>query len=145
MLKMVDRFLRGREAEPPLSCWEFQCQAGRTYCAVDHTGLIHACGTDLCNHPLGRLDADIDRALHEATLQRLHNKSDWVIRCFDCAARRICRHSCPTSDFHSDAYKEHECRFTKLMFAHLSAYPEKARRIDQALRRRHSRPSGGTF
>jgi radical SAM protein with 4Fe4S-binding SPASM domain len=138
-LKMVDRFLRGRDPQPRLTCWEFQCQAGRTYCAVDHTGLIHACGTDLRNHPLGHLDADLDRAHHDATLRRLHHKSDWVIRCFDCTARRICRHSCPTSDFNSNTYKEHECRFTKLMYAHLSAYPEKARRIDQALRGRQSR------
>jgi radical SAM protein with 4Fe4S-binding SPASM domain len=145
MLRMVDRFLRGREPQPRLTCWEFQCQAGRTYCAVDHTGVIHACGTDLRNHPLGHLDADLDRAHHDATLQRLHNKSDWVIRCFDCAARRICRHSCPTSDFNSDTYKEQECRFTKLMYAHLSACPEKARRIDQALRGRHGRPPGSTF
>jgi uncharacterized protein len=83
MLKMVDRFLHGREPQPRLTCWEFQCQAGRTYCAVDHAGLIHACGTDLRNHPLGHLDADLDRANYEATLLRLHNKSDWVIRCFD--------------------------------------------------------------
>jgi radical SAM protein with 4Fe4S-binding SPASM domain len=139
MLKMVDRFLDGREAPPRLTCWEFQCQAGRTYCAVDHTGLIHACGTDLRNHALGHLDADLDRAHHDATLQRLHHKSDWVIRCFDCAARRICRHSCPTSDFNSNIYKDHECRFTKLMYAHLSANPEKARRIDEAQRGRQNR------
>jgi radical SAM protein with 4Fe4S-binding SPASM domain len=136
MLKMVDRFLHGREGQPRLTCWEFQCQAGRTYCAVDHTGLIHACGTDLRNHALGHLDADMDRAHCEDTLRRLHYKSDWVIRCFDCAARRICRHSCPTSDFNSNTYKEHECRFTKMMYAHLSAYPEKALRIEQALRQR---------
>jgi uncharacterized protein len=144
-LQMVDRFIRGREPRPRLSCWEYQCQAGRTYCAVDHTGMIHACGTDLNNHSLGHLDADMDRAHYEATLQRLHHKSDWVIRCFDCAARRICRHSCPTSDFNSDTYKEHECRFTKLMHAHLSAYPEKARRIDEAQRARQSRPPRSAF
>jgi radical SAM protein with 4Fe4S-binding SPASM domain len=138
MLRIVDRFLRGREAQPRLTCWEFECQAGRTYCAIDHTGQIHACGTDLRNHPLGNIDADLDRASCEATLRRLHKKSDWVIRCFDCSARRICRHSCPTSDFNSETYKEHECRFTKLMHAHLSAYPENARRIDQALRGRHN-------
>jgi uncharacterized protein len=145
MLQMVDRFLHGRQGQPRLSCWEFQCQAGRTYCAVDYTGTIHACGTDLRNHPLGHLDADLDRAHYEATLRRLHNKSDWAIRCFDCAARRICRHSCPTSDFNSEIYKEHECRFTKLTFAYLNAYPEKARRIDQALRGRRSQPPGDAF
>jgi uncharacterized protein len=145
MLKMVDRFLRGRQAQPRLTCWEFQCQAGRTYCAVDHSGVIHACGTDLRNHALGHVDAELDRAHFDATLRRLHHKSDWVIRCFDCAARRICRHSCPTSDFNSNAYKEHECRFTKLMYAHLSAYPEKAQRIDQALQERQSRRPDITF
>jgi uncharacterized protein len=138
VLQIVDRFLRGRAGQPRLSCWEFQCQAGRTYCAVDHSGTIHACGTDLSNHPLGHLDADLDRAHHDAALDRLHRKSDWIIRCFDCTARQICRHSCPTSDYSSQTYKEHECRFTNLMYAHLSAYSEKALRIDQALRARHN-------
>jgi uncharacterized protein len=139
-LRMVDRFLHGRDGQPRLSCWEFQCQAGRTYCAIDHNGLIHACGTDVRNHPLGHLDGNLDRGRYEAALKRLHNKSDWVIRCFDCAARRVCRHSCPTSDFNSDTYKERECRFTKLMYAHLSAFPEQARRIDLALRGRQNPP-----
>ena len=138
-LMMVERFLYGRDPQPRLSCWEFECQAGRTYCAVDHKGTIHACGTDLSNHPLGHLDADLDGAHYAATLGRLHHKGDWVIRCFDCAARRVCRHSCPTSDHNSDTYKEHECRFTKLMYAHLGAHPDKARRIDQALRARRRR------
>jgi uncharacterized protein len=135
-LMMVDRFLYGRDAQPRLSCWEVECQAGRTYCAVDHNGVLHACGTDLSNHPIGHLDRDLDVGHYEATLRRLHAKSDWVLRCFDCSARRVCRHSCPTSDHNSDAYKEHECRFTKLMYAHLCAHPDKARRIDRALRAR---------
>ena len=143
-LKIVDRFLRGRDPQPQLSCWEFECQAGRTYCAVDHKGVIHACGTDLSHHPLGHLDTGIDGAHYTASLQRLHKKSDWVIRCFDCDARRICRHSCPTSDHNSDTYKEHECRFTKLMYAHLLANPAKAYAVDAALqaRRRPAPPIG---
>ena len=140
-LMMVDRFLYGRDPHPRLSCWEVECQAGRTYCAIDHKGVIHACGTDLSNHPIGHLDADLDVGHYEATLRRLHHKSDWVLRCFDCSARRVCRHSCPTSDHNSETYREHECRFTKLMYAHLCAHPDKARRIDRALaaRRRAAR------
>jgi uncharacterized protein len=145
MLGMVHRFLRGRDPHPRLSCWEFQCQAGRIYCAVDHKGIIHACGTDLAHHPLGHLDEDMDEAHYEATLRRLHDKGDWVIRCFDCDARRVCRHSCPTSDYNSDTYKEYECRFTKLMYAHLCAHPDKAYRIDQALRAQHRPAPGSTF
>jgi uncharacterized protein len=145
VLVMVDRFLRGRNPRPQLSCWEFQCQAGRVYCAVDHKGTVHACGTDLANHPLGHLDSDMDDAHYEATLKRLHDKGDWVIRCFDCDARRVCRHSCPTSDHNSDTYKEYECRFTKLMYAHLCAHPGKAYRIDAALRAQHRPAPGSTF
>jgi uncharacterized protein len=135
-LLMVDRFLYGRDPNPRLSCWEFECQAGRSYCAIDHKGAIHACGTDLSNHVLGHLDQEIDEGHYAAVLQRLHHKSDWVIRCFDCSARRVCRHSCPTSDHNSDTYREHECRFTKLFYAHLCAHPDRARRIDLALRGR---------
>jgi uncharacterized protein len=144
-LTMIDRFLRGRNPRPHLSCWEFQCQAGRIYCAVDHRGTIHACGTDLANHPLGHLDSDMDDAHYNATLKRLHDKGDWVIRCFDCDARKVCRHSCPTSDHNSDTYKEYECRFTKLMYAHLNAHPDKAQRIDRALQVRHRPPTGSAF
>src|SRR5262249_26861092 len=108
---MVDRFLEGRNPRPQLSCWEFQCQAGRTYVAIDHKGVIHACGTDLSHHPLGHLDQDMDMQHYDATLLRLHDKGDWVIRCFDCDARRICRHSCSTSDYNSKDYREHECSF----------------------------------
>src|SRR5262249_20380937 len=52
MLLMINRFLHGRNPRPGLSCWEVECQAGRTYVAVDHRGTIHACGTDLSHHPL---------------------------------------------------------------------------------------------
>jgi uncharacterized protein len=144
-VQMVERFLHGRGEERRLSCWEFECQAGRTYCAVDHTGAIHACGTDLSHHPLGHLDADLNCDHYEATLRRLHRKSDWTIRCFDCGARRICRHSCPTSDFNSDTYKEHECRFTKLMYAHLTAHPEKALGIERALQAERRPGLGSRF
>jgi uncharacterized protein len=143
-LMVLDRFLRGRELQPRLSCWELQCQAGRTYCAIDHRGYIHACGTDLSQHALGHLDEGLDVAHCAGVLQRLHAKGDWVMRCFDCAARRICRHSCPTSDHNSNAYKEHECRYTKLLYAHLGANADQARRIDQVLQRRHH-PSGDVF
>jgi uncharacterized protein len=137
MLTMLERFLYGRDPQPRLSCWEYECQAGRIYCAIDHTGAIHACGTDLSNHRLGHLDADIDVDHYEATLGRLHHKSDWVIRCFDCPARKVCRHSCPTSDYNSDTYKEYECRFTQLMYQHLLNHPDQARRIERALFARH--------
>ncbi len=46
MLMAVDRFLYGRDAKPQLSCWEVQCQAGRSYVAVDHEGVVHPCGSD---------------------------------------------------------------------------------------------------
>lgn len=145
LLTMLHRFLLGREPKPQLSCWEFQCQAGRIYCAIDHKGTIHACGTDLTNHPLGHVDSDLDDAHYQATLLRLHDKGDWVLRCFDCDARRVCRHSCPTSDYNSDLYKEYECRFTKLMFRHLVEHPAKAARIVAALRARHAPPGGSSF
>jgi uncharacterized protein len=142
---MVRRFLHGRDPKPGLSCWEFQCQAGRIYCAIDHKGTIHACGTDLTNHPLGHLDQDLDDAHYEATLRRLHDKGDWVIRCFDCDSRKICRHSCPTSDNNSEAYKEYECRYTKLLYRHLCDNPAKAYRIEQSLQARHGPPMGSSF
>jgi len=145
MMMMVNRFLHGRNPRPGLTCWEVECQAGRIYCAIDHTGTIHACGTDLSNHPLGHLDRDLNDAVYEATLRRLHRKDDWVIRCFDCQAKMVCRHSCPTSDYNSDTYREYECRFTKLLYQHLCTHPEKAYRIESALCERRGPPLGSTF
>jgi uncharacterized protein len=145
LLLMVDRFLRGRDKTPRLSCWEFQCQAGRSYCAIDHKGQIHACGSDVSNHVLGRVDDDIDDDHYGSTMRRLHDKGDWVIRCFDCPARRICHHSCPTSDFNSELFKEYHCRYTKLLYAHLHANPAKAYRIEAARVARHGPPPGSTF
>jgi uncharacterized protein len=144
-MMMVKRFLHGRDPRPGLSCWEVECQAGRLYCAIDHSGTIHACGTDLSHHPLGHLDADLDDQHYKTTLLRLHKKDDWVIRCFDCDARKICRHSCPTSDYNSDNYREYECHFTKLMYQHLCKHPEQAQRIEAALTARRGPPIGSTF
>lgn len=143
MLMAVDRFLYGRDAKPQLSCWEVQCQAGRSYVAVDHEGVVHPCGSDVRSHPMGQIDADLDLERDDAVLRRLHDKGDWVIRCFDCNARKICRHSCPTSDFNSKNYREYECRFTKLMYQHLYDHPDQARRIDAALQARRRGWSGG--
>lgn len=92
---------------------------------------------------MGQIDADLDLERYDAVLRRLHDKGDWVIRCFDCNARKICRHSCPTSDFNSKNYREYECRFTKLMYQHLYDHPDQARRIDAALQARRRGWSGG--
>jgi uncharacterized protein len=142
MMTIVQRFLHGRDPKPGLSCWEFQCQAGRTYCAVDHKGTIHACGTDLTNHALGHLDGDMDEQHYEATLRRLHHKGDWVVRCFGCDARKICRHSCSTSDYNSDNYKEYECQYTKLLYRHLGENPHKPKHIEAVLRAKRIPPAG---
>jgi len=132
----VARFMEGRNPKPQLSCWEFQCQAGRTYVAIDLLGKIHTCGTDLTSHPIGHLSHDLDYDHYLKTLERLHDKGDWVIRCFDCDAKQICRHSCATSDYNSDTYKEHECRYTKLMYKYLCDHPHIAQRINSIVRAR---------
>jgi uncharacterized protein len=138
-LNHVARFVYGRPNPPRLTCWEFQCQAGRTYVAVDLLGRMHACGTDLVNHVLGNVYDEFDLDHYGKTLNRLHDKGKWVIRCFDCAAKQICNHSCSTSDYNSEMYKEYECRFTKLLWAHLCEHPEKAHAIDRVLTRRGPR------
>ena len=130
MMMMVRRFLYGRDPKPQLSCWEYQCQAGRSYVTVDLDGILHACGTDVVHHPLGHLDQDMDLDHYDTTLLRLHDKGDWVIRCFDCDAKKICRHSCSTSDFNSKNQREYECRFTKLMYRHLCENPDQAARVE---------------
>ena len=144
-MKIVERFIEGREHTcGQLSCWEVECQAGRTYVAITLDGTMHACGTDLIQHPIGHLDQPFDEQRYRDVLQELHHKSDWVLRCFDCAAKQICSHSCPTSDYNSEQFKENECQFTKLLWNHLCENPEKAEHIYEIHRQRRQ-PAPGAF
>jgi radical SAM protein with 4Fe4S-binding SPASM domain len=127
--QQIERFVEGRVAGEQ-GCWSFECQAGRSYVAIDLHGRIHACGSDVSHHVLGRVqDGYIDRSNYEQKLRRLHHKSDWVLRCFDCSARRICDHSCPTSDFNNMAYKEAECRATKKLWDYFRANHTRVRDV----------------
>jgi uncharacterized protein len=134
--QQVERFVEGR----PLGgqgCWDFECQAGRSYVAIDLHGRIHACGSDVSHHVLGQVqDGYIDQGHYEQKLKRLHHKSDWVLRCFDCNARRICDHSCPTSDFNSLAYKEAECLATKKLWNYFCANRERVQGVYRMAARR---------
>ncbi len=120
-LLRVQRYAAGRDPAPKLHCSEFGCQAGRTYVAVDHFGTMHACGTDLNNHPIGHIDAPFNEGEYKKTLEKLHDKGPWVMRCFDCEAKEICNHGCPTTDYNSDEFKEHECKATKLLWDYFKA------------------------
>jgi uncharacterized protein len=127
--QQIERFVEGRVLGGQ-GCWDFECQAGRSYVAIDLYGRIHACGSDVSHHVLGQIqDGYIDRANYEQKLKRLHHKSDWVLRCFDCHARRICDHSCPTSDFNSLAYKEAECLATKKLWNFFCANKDRVRDV----------------
>jgi uncharacterized protein len=112
----VERYARGRKTPPPLACSEYQCQAGRSYIAIDTFGGVHPCGSDVFNHNFGHLDAPFDQGRYESMLATLHDKGPWVARCFGCDAKQVCDHSCPTSDHNSDQFKENECRATKLIW-----------------------------
>jgi radical SAM protein with 4Fe4S-binding SPASM domain len=108
------------------------------YVAIDLLGRIHSCGTDLSNHVIGHMSRPMDEEAYMKSLEKLHDKGDWVIRCFDCDAKKICRYSCPTSDHNSDNYKEFECHYTKLLYRHLCENPDKAERIGAVMRARRS-------
>jgi uncharacterized protein len=145
MKKAVKRFVYGRQDGQELGCWNFNCQAGHRYVAIDHAGVIHACGTDVVNHPLGRIDQDMDLDHHDAVLRRLHDKGDWVIRCFDCDAQRICTHSCATADYNSPSGREYECRYTKLLYRYMCENQEMMARIAGYEQARYSVPIGASF
>ncbi len=135
-LLRLTRFVHDREHAAPLHCSEFGCQAGRTYVAIDTNGTMHACGTDLANHPIGHVDEPFDEERYNATLARLHDKGSWVVRCFGCDAKQICNHSCPTSDYNSDDIKEHDCKSTKLLWAY---FCENEARVRELMRKHDSR------
>jgi len=113
----VNRMIEGRDKKPGLSCWELECQAGRSYCAVNDKGGVHACGTDMSQHRLGDVFDGFDAGHVKQTLAKLHKKDAWYVRCFDCEAKRICHYSCPTSDFNTPTYRDEACSFTRKIYA----------------------------
>lgn len=127
----VDRFSRGRDFPPPLACHEFQCQAGRSYIAIDTFGTVHPCGSDVMNHRIGHLDRPYSDRQREASLDRLHDKEGWEMRCFGCNANQICNHSCPTSDKSSMAFKEADCEATKRLWEFFCRNVERVREVHQ--------------
>ena len=118
--QQVDRFLYGRSSRA-VGCWDFECQAGRTYLSIDLDGQIHACGSDSSNHILGCIeDGCISTSHCRSKLGALHQKAGVTLNCFDCPARRICDHSCPTADYNSRAYADAECLATRMTWQYFS-------------------------
>ena len=108
-LRALERFVYGRQHPAPLSCWEAQCQAGRTFVGIDHLGSIHACPTDIEHHVLGSIWAEPDTAHVRRVLDRLHMKDSWHDRCHGCAAAIICDQNCPTSDYNNTEFHDVAC------------------------------------
>lgn len=125
----VDRFVLGRDHPAPLACHEFQCQAGRSYIAIDTFGTVHPCGSDVVSHGFGHLDAPFDDTRYENMLDNLHDKGDWVLRCFNCNAKQICNHSCPTSDKNSEEFRDQDCIATKLLWDYFCENATKVREV----------------
>lgn len=122
-LRYLERYVSGRARPAPLSCWENQCQAGRTFVGIDHVGDIHACPTDVVNHVVANIWQEPDHAHRQAVLDRLHFKDAWFQRCRGCKAKPICDQSCPTSDFNTEDYREVACDFTKNFYEWLEDNP----------------------
>lgn len=125
----VNRFVSGRYPRPQLSCWEHQCQAGRVYVAINIDGDVYSCGTDMSHHRLGHIDEGFSREHVGQTLCTLHHKDPWYIRCFNCAAKRICNQSCPTSDFNNINYRDAECEYTRLLYSYFAENAATVRRV----------------
>ncbi len=134
---LVTRFVYGRSTKPALSCWELECQAGRTYCAINIEGDVFSCGTDLQKHQLGNIEYGFDSINTEETLCSLHHKDAWYARCFDCHAKRVCALGCPTSHANEPRYRDSECDYTRKFYAYLHQNPEKVYRVVKGLGRRY--------
>ncbi len=133
----VNRFISGRYAEPQLSCWEHQCQAGRVYVAINVDGDVYSCGTDMAHHRLGHIDDGFDREHVGQTLCALHHKDPWYIRCFGCEAKRICNQSCPTSDANNIHYRDAECEYTRLLYSYFCENVDAVRRVYETIGKRN--------
>ncbi len=126
---MVNRFMMGRVANPQLTCWEHECQAGRNYCAMNIRGGIYACGTDMFHHKLGDIWEGFRKDHVNRSLCELHTKDPWYVRCFSCEAKRICNMSCSTSDYNNKDYREYECDFTRRLYKYFLDNREKVERV----------------
>lgn len=131
-LRYVLRHVAGRDRPAKLSCWENQCQAGRTFVGIDHLGDIHACPTDVEHHVIGNIWSAPDLRHRQRVLDRLHIKDAWFARCRGCEAAEICDQSCPTSDFNSDLFREVSCAFTKQFHGWLVDNPDRVSAICEA-------------
>jgi uncharacterized protein len=137
MQMAVNRFVSGRYPRPQLSCWEHQCQAGRVYVAINVEGDVYSCGTDMFHHRLGHIDEGFAREHVGQTLCTLHHKDPWYIRCFNCAAKRICNQSCPTSDFNNINYRDAECEYTRLLYSYFTENAGVVRQVYETIGKRH--------
>lgn len=127
----IERFARGRKSPPPLACNEYECQAGKSYIAIDTFGSVHPCGSDVFNHGFGHLDQPFDNERYQNMMANLHDKGAWVARCFGCNAKQICDHSCPTSDKNTDTFRENECLATKLLWDYFCDNAERVHKTDK--------------
>jgi radical SAM protein with 4Fe4S-binding SPASM domain len=133
VMQYVNRIMEGRLSRPPLSCWERECQAARTYCALNYRGEVFACGTDMSKHRLGHIDEDFSQSHLNETLKRLQTKDAWFARCDDCEAKRICNYGCPTSAFNDPSSRDAMCRYTKLMYGYMLERMDSVERLHHAI------------
>ena len=130
---LLNRFVLGRYAQPHLSCWEHECQAGRIYVAMNLNGDVFSCGTDMMSHRLGHVDEGFSKAHVNQTLCQLHKKDAWYVRCFNCSAKKICSMSCPTSDHNNINYREAECEYTRRIYQYFQENEAEVQRVHRII------------
>jgi radical SAM protein with 4Fe4S-binding SPASM domain len=138
VMRYVRRFVSGRQAESaPFGCWEYQCQAGRTYISIDYLGFIYACGCVI--DPvwrLGHIDNPATRADINPILDRLHNKDSWYERCIGCRASSICNFGCTIANIGAGGSRNHlevECEATRMFYSFLSQHSGSVEQLANAV------------
>lgn len=131
----VNRFVHGRTNDLIPSCWGHSCVAGIHRVAVDPRGDVYSCGCAIGwpKHRLGNIDTGFDAEYLAAALEDLHKKDRWYVRCFGCAAYRICSQGCTISKRISPEFREAECKFTRMFYTYLHENPDKTRKIHEQL------------
>ena len=127
----VNRFVHGRGNDLIPSCWSHSCVAGIHRVAVDPHGDVYSCGCAIGwpKHRLGHLDKGFETAYLAEALKDLHKKDPWYVRCFDCAAYRICSQGCTISKRISPEFREEECKFTRKFYTYLHQNPDKTQKV----------------
>jgi uncharacterized protein len=138
LLTLLELYLRrgADRVEDWESCYSYTCAAARTFFGVEYNGDVYPCGRAADTGAfrlLNLMERRLDAEGYERARLAIHHKDAWYVRCFDCAARRICSFGCPAFEAGNPAERELQCRFIREVYRQFQRNPHLIERARQVL------------